>query len=205
MQYIELKEKLSQFIVFSLSDIKKIDAKFYRSRLSEWQKKGYIKKIRRSYYIFSDQEINESVLFFVANKIYSPSYVSLEMALSVYNLIPEAVYSISSVTSNKTNRFASDLADFNYRHLKSELMFAYSLVNFKGGVYKIAEAEKAILDFLYINPHLKTEADFSELRLNKEEFKLRISQEKLIKYLDVFANMSLKKRVNALLNYINIC
>lgn len=205
MQYIELKENLNQFIVFSLSDIKKIDANFYRSRLSEWQKKGYIKKIRRSYYIFSDQEINESVLFFMANKIYSPSYISLEMALSVYNLIPEAVYSITSVTSNKTNYFKSDLAEFKYSQLKPDLIFAYKLVKFKGGVYKIAEVEKAVLDFLYINSHLKTKEDFSGLRINKEEFKLKINQEKFNKYLEGFANISLRKRAKVLLNYINLC
>jgi predicted transcriptional regulator of viral defense system len=205
MQYIKLKEKLSKFIIFSLSDIKKIEPNFHRARLNEWQKKAYIKKIRRSYYMFSDQVINEAVLFLVANKIYFPSYISLEMAMSIYNLIPEAVYELTSVSTNKTNYFKTDIADFRYRSIRPELMFGYKLVKFNGCVYKIAEAEKAILDFLYINPHLKTKDDFSELRLNKEEFKLNINQEKLIKYLEVFANMSLKKRVNILLNYINLC
>ncbi len=205
MQYIKLKEKLSKFIIFSLSDIKKLEPNFHRARLNEWQKKAYIKKIRRSYYMFSDQLTNEAVLFLVANKIYSPSYISLEMAMSSYNLIPEAVYEVTSISTNKTNYFKTDIADFRYRSLKPELMFGYKLVRFNGCVYKIAEAEKAILDFLYINPYLKTKDDFSGLRINKEEFKLKISQEKLIKYLEAFANISLKKRVDILLNYINLC
>ncbi len=91
MQFIEFKEKLKNYIVFSLQDIKKIDKNFYRSRLNEWQDKGYIKKIRRSYYIFDDLNLNEAILFLIANKIYSPSYISFEMALSYYGLIPEAV------------------------------------------------------------------------------------------------------------------
>jgi len=128
MHYNELKAKFSDFIVFSLNDIKKEDLFFSRYLLNVWQKKKYIKKIRRGYYIFSDLKINEKVLFLIANKIYSPSYVSLEMALSYYNLIPESVYGITSVTSEKTNHFKNDLGEFIYRHIKPELMFGYNTI-----------------------------------------------------------------------------
>jgi len=101
MQFLELKKNLKDFMIFSKRDIEKMDQSFHNQRLSEWQKKGYIKMIRRGYYIFSDLEINESILFLIANKIYSPSYVSLEMAFSYYNLIPESVYSVTSVTTEK--------------------------------------------------------------------------------------------------------
>jgi len=68
MQFLELKNDLKDFIIFSKKDIEKIDQSFHNQRLSEWQSKGYIKMIRRGYYIFSDLELNESVLFLIANK-----------------------------------------------------------------------------------------------------------------------------------------
>ncbi|MDO8593126.1 MAG: hypothetical protein Q7R92_05220 [bacterium] len=203
MQYIEFKKKLNEYTIFSWQDIKKIDALFYRSRLNEWQDKGYIKKIRRGYYIFADQILNESVLFSIANKIYSPSYISFEMALSNYGLIPESVYGITSATSNKTKRFKNEIGEFIYSHLKPELIFGYKLESLGGTTFKIAEIEKAVLDFFYINAHLKTEADFSELRINEEEFKIRVNGKKLMKYLDSFNNKSLEKRVKKFLKYIN--
>ena len=70
MQYIEIKDNLKSFLVFSANDLLKIDPDFHKQRLSEWQKKSYIKKIAKGYYIFSDLEINESVLFIIANKIF---------------------------------------------------------------------------------------------------------------------------------------
>lgn len=203
MQYIELKDKLNEYIVFSLQDINKLDEGFYHSRLNDWQNKGYIKKIRRGYYMFTDQELNESVLFCVANKIYSPSYISLEMALSYYNLIPESVYGLTSVTSNKTKKFKTGIGEFIYSHFKSELLFGYSLVSIGGASYKIAEFEKAILDFFYINTNLKTEADYFELRINQEEFKTRLDYEKLIKYLSLFNNKSLEKRIKKFLKFMH--
>ena len=39
MQYLQLKENLKNFTIFTLNDIKKIDPDFGRSRLNEWQKK----------------------------------------------------------------------------------------------------------------------------------------------------------------------
>src|SRR3989338_7420397 len=105
MQYTELKQALKDFTVFSLADIKSLGVIFYRRRLNEWQDKGYIKKLIRGYYIFSDLELNENVLFEIANRIYDPSYVSLEAALSYYGLIPESVYGISSVSTRRTYKF----------------------------------------------------------------------------------------------------
>ena len=205
MQYIELKKKLNKYIVFSLQDIKKVDEAFYRARLNDWQDKGYVKKIRRGYYMFTDQDLDESVLFYVANKIYSPSYISFEMALSNYGLIPESVYGITSATANKTNRFKTQIGEFIYSHIKPELMFGYELIEFNKVLYKMAEIEKAILDFFYINTRIKTDADFFELRINKQEFKFKVNSEKLIKYLDVFNNKSLDKRIKKFLKYIDLC
>lgn len=203
MKYIELREKLAKYLVFSLQDIKKIDQKFYRTRLNEWQNQGYIKKIRRGYYRFADQNLNEPVLFHIANKIYSPSYISLEMAMSNFRLIPESVYGITSATTNKTNHFKTEIGEFIYHHLKDELMFGYKLVNFGDKSYKMAEIEKAVLDFFYLNPHRSTEADFFELRINKEEFKAQVDNKKLLRYLASFNNKSLEKIINKFLKYIN--
>ena len=203
MQYIEIKDNLKGFIVISANDISKVDPDFHKQRLSEWQKKGYIKKITKGYYIFSDLEINESVLFIIANKIFDPSYISLEMALSYHGLIPESVYGITSVTSRKTYKFASSIGQFNYRRIKPELMFGYQLVKYQNHNFKIAEIEKAILDYFYINSKLNTEGKFEELRINKDTFQEKVDVEKLGKYLSQFNNKALEKRVNQFIKYIN--
>lgn len=203
MQFIKLKQQLKDFIVFSLQDIRKIEADFDLRRLSEWQDKGYIKMIRQGYYIFSDLEINEQVLFLLANKIYSPSYVSLEMAFSYYNLIPESVFGVTSVSSNKTNHFKTCLAEFTYRRLKPEFLFGYKLVEYKNRHFKIAEIEKAVLDYFYLNPCLKDKADFKELRFNADEFNGLADKDKMQRYSAAFNNKSLEKRVNKFLKFIN--
>lgn len=203
MQYLELKQQLKDFLIFSLDDIKKVDPAFYRRRLNEWQEKGYIKKIIKKYYIFSDLEINESVLFAIANRIFDPSYISLEMALSYHGLIPESVYGITSVSSRKTYAFDSQLANFNYRKIKPELMFGYQLIKYQNHSFKIAEIEKAILDFFYVNSKLKTEGEFEELRINRDTFQEQVNVEKLARYLAQYKNKALERRINKFIKFIN--
>ena len=203
MNYLSFREKLRDFAAFNLSDIRKIDAGFDLRRLSEWQAKGYLKMIRRGHYVFSDLEINESVLFLMANKIYTPSYVSLEMALSHYNLIPEAVYGITSVASRKTNYFKTDFGEFIYRHIKPQLMFGYKLIGYQGKIFKLAEPEKAVLDFFYLNTHIEAKEDFEGLRFNSEEFVENSDKNKFKDYLSAFENKKLAQRVNTFLRYIH--
>jgi predicted transcriptional regulator of viral defense system len=203
MQYLELKEHFKDFIVFSLNDIKKVEPSFHRQRLNEWQKKGYIKKIINECYIFSDTEIDESMLFILANTVYHSSYISFEMAFSYYSLIPEGVYTVTSATSRTTRKFSTQLATFTYRHIKPELLFGYTLVAYKNQTFKIAEIEKAILDYLYLNSSIKTPDDFKGLRFNTVSFHEQADMEKLKRYLDQFDSRALEKRVGAFLTFLN--
>ncbi len=78
--------------------------------------------------MFTDTPLNEETLFLIANKLYAPSYVSFEMALSYYGLIPEGVYAITSATSKKTATFQTPIGKFSYRTLKPQLFFGYNQV-----------------------------------------------------------------------------
>jgi predicted transcriptional regulator of viral defense system len=202
MQYIELKNFFKDFIIFCLTDIRRIDASFHRRRLNEWQDKGYIKKIIKGYYISSDLEIDENVLFEIANRIYGPSYISFETALSYYHLIPESVYGISSASTRRTYTFRTPIGEFSYRTIKPELFFGYDLVGYNNRHSKIASMEKAILDFFYLNPHIKGAPDFASLRINRDIFLKQAREERLYGFVDRFAKKTLTKRVKLFLEFI---
>ena len=203
MQYLDLKTQLKDFPVFSIKDIEKMDLSFHKQRLSEWQKKDYVKKICKGFYIFSDLQINEPTLFTIANRVYEPSYISLEMALSIYGLIPEAVYGVTSVTSQRTKNLKTPVGDFIYRQIQPELMFGYELREHDGHRYQIAEMEKAILDYLYFNSKISDNESFEGMRFNISEIKEKINIEKFNKYLEAFNNKSLARRAKKFLTYIN--
>ncbi len=203
MRFIQFKESLGDYTIFSLNDIYKSDPGFHRRRLNEWQNKGYIKKIVKGYYIFSDLKINENVLFEIANRIFNPSCISLESALSYYNLIPETVYSVTSVTSIKTREYKTSIANFKYRKMKPSLLFGMELIRYNNKVFKTASIEKAVLDFFYFHPEYKDINAFESLRFNKDIFKSKADEGTLLNFLKNFKNRSLEIRINNFLEYLN--
>lgn len=202
MRYLEFREAFKNFTIFSINEINKINDRFHRRRLNEWQEKDYIKKIIRGYYIFFDLKLNENVLFEIANKIYKPSYISFEMALSYYNLIPESVYGVTSATSLKTNNFSTPIANFNYRRIKPDLFWGYDLKIANSRSFKIASIEKAILDYFYLNPGIQIISDFDSLRINSETFLNQVNEDNLLKFLDKFSHKRLNTTINSLLVFM---
>jgi predicted transcriptional regulator of viral defense system len=203
MRFLQFKEQLKDFTVFSLADIRMVESAFHRRRLSEWQEKGYIKKIVRGYYIFSDLHLSEQIMFEIANRIYLPSYVSFETALAFYGLIPESVYEVCSASTRKTNRFSTPVGRFGYRTVMAAAFFGYTIITENGGRYKIAEIEKALIDYLYLHAEAATDGAFQSLRLNTELFHEKVDPGKLALYAGRIGQAKLGERVEAMMRFVD--
>jgi predicted transcriptional regulator of viral defense system len=202
MQFVEFQNQLSAYPVFSLKDVLKVIPGLNRIQLDRWEKKGYLKKIKRGFYCFSRQDLTRDFLFFTANRIYAPSYVSLEMALKYYGLIPEEIFQITSVSTKKTAGFETAVGNFSFRSIKPSLFWGYRLVDFGRHKLLLAEPEKAIMDYLYLHPELKTSADFEGMRINADEFRNRIDPERFQQYLETFGSRRLTGRAGRFLTAI---
>jgi len=203
MQFLEFKQHFTKYLVFSVTEIKKEFPNFNKMNLPAWQKKGYLRKIRNSWYCFTDIEIDETVLFYIANKIYQPSYVSLETALSFYGIIPEGVFSITSVTTLKTQNFNTNTVINTYSNIKKECFFGYNLVQKQNYTYKIANPEKTLSDYLYLRTSVKTTEDIKSLRFNKQQLRENINLQKMFDYALIFNSKTLFKKIEILKKYIN--
>ena len=193
-------------LIITTSDIKKVFWAISPDSTHLWNKKGYLTRIGKGIYFnsyFFKDQLNEQVLFLIANKAYSPSYVSLESALNYYGLIPEAVANITSVTTRKTNTINYDIGEFIYKSIKPTLMFGFNLVFYNNFTFKIATVEKALVDFLYLNPSINNTDSFYELRINQNVFNEIINQNTLLEITQRFQTKSLTVRVLNFLQFIN--
>ena len=199
MNFIDFKNALADFSIFSLSDIRAVDDSFDRRRLSEWQKKGYIRKIIKGHYLFSDVKIDEEKLFQIANKIYRPSYISFETALSYYHLIPESVYAITSASSKRTYEFQTSMSRFLYRRINPKLFFGYVLISDR---IRIASLEKTVLDYFYLNTSIRTEDDFASIRIDRDTFLEQLNERNMFGYLQQFRQKKLTERIKYFMEWI---
>ena len=192
MKYQDLASSINAPF-FSKNDILLSGAKVYDYQLTRWSQKGYIIKLKNGIYAFSKdyERINGNE---VASLIYQPSYLSLESALSFYGFIPEIVYAYVSVTGKTNRKFTNKFGNFIYRHIKSELYWGYREVKTENWWYLIAEPEKAVLDYLYLNlAKINSAADFENIRFNYDMLGKTLDKEKFIRYLQAFGIKKMKK------------
>jgi len=202
MKYIDFYNHFKEYPIIYLSDIKNVENDFDHRRLYEWQKKHYLKKVANNFYIFADKQLSDFEMNFISNKLYEPSYLSFEYALSYYNLIPETVFLYTSVTTKKTRIIKSEIGNFSYRSIKTGLFFGYRLIKNERISFKIADPEKALLDFLYFRSDIVNKNDIYELRVNKEVFKETISYDKLNGYLRKFNSKKLTQKIKLINAYV---
>ena len=203
MNYQQFHNEMNAFPVFSTREIEKHFPGFNSRRLVEWQEKGYIQKLRNRYYFFTGNSVSERYLFFAANELYSPSYVSLESALSWHGFIPEGVFQITSCSSLKTQSFETPLGSFSYRHIKPTLFFGYKLEEWNNHQISIAEPEKTVIDYLYLHHEIKELNDLEALRWNSTEMNNSLSMEKVDSYASHIGSKVLLTRLNILKEYLN--
>jgi predicted transcriptional regulator of viral defense system len=156
---------------FSIRDLALIDPGFRQPTLAEWNRKGQVRMLARGWYVFADAQVDLPLLFDVGCQAYPPAYVSLESALSWYELVPDTVRAITLVGTRTTRTSVADAATFIWRTVKPLRWFGYRAVEYgRGRRFLIAEPEKAVLDYLYLHPTLRTADDMLSLRLDVAGF-----------------------------------
>lgn len=136
-----------------------------RAQLARWLKEGKLIGLRRGFYSLPEPYRRVPLsLPLVANQLYRPSYLSGPWALGYYDLIPERVVSLTSVTPRQPRRFENPLGVFEYRHLKPEAFFGYGSVPYAGREIIAAEPEKALLDHWHLTTGEWTVERLAEMR-----------------------------------------
>ncbi|OQX70984.1 hypothetical protein B6D52_02980 [Candidatus Parcubacteria bacterium 4484_255] len=148
-------------------------------------KQKNIIKLKNGLYSFVGEYINEA---FIANKIYEPSYVSMEYALMYYHIIPETVYYVTSVTTKTTREFVINNVAYSYSRIKKSAFTGYIKKYFDGQMALIAEPEKALADWLYF-------VSIGKKSMNDRLDLGNINQKKLIKYCKLFKRKNLIKLI----------
>ncbi len=204
MRFSEFRQRIAPIIAFNLNDVRKIDANFFQPQLMDWLKRGYIKSFAGEYYLLADQPMDESLLYMLANKLYKPSYISLESALAYHHVIPESVLSVTSISSRKSKQFDSDWGVLYYRSVKPLFMFGYEVIEpAPNRKYAMASLEKAVLDYLYLNTHISSFDDFEGLRWDKDALLPIVSNERFRTYQNIFNKKALDNRVCELMRYLH--
>lgn len=164
MKFTDLQQKITTNI-FTVFDVEKYfsseNAHSIHTQLSRFAKKRLLTQIKRGLYCFEKAKVDEFVL---ANRLYQPSYISLESALEFYGMIPDVPQAVTSINLTTYKKLTNEFGRFYYSKIKQQLFFGYTKVKspHSDEYILIAHPEKSLLDYFYIRRIRK----ISDLRLN---------------------------------------
>ena len=152
--------------------------------LYRWKTDGKVKTLKNGLYELCYPRDLTLPDLYIANKLYNPSYVSLQTALSIYSIIPEVSMSVTSVTTKTTRKFKNSHGSFFFRTIKPEYFAGYRITDYNGFYVFIAEPEKAVIDFLYLNNEkyrfdMDVIKELSKSKLNKYSKLMKVDLHKL--------------------------
>jgi predicted transcriptional regulator of viral defense system len=154
----------------------KVDPKAVSKALLRYEGRGLIERVTHKVYInklasdFSSQDL--------VNVLRPHSYVSLESALRFWGLSTQSTAVLTCVTTGKPYYFKGKSFAVKYRSITEGLYWGFVQKRTRYGSYKIAEPEKALLDFVY----LSLQAGYKNPSIDELDFS-RLDRKKLNKYL----------------------
>lgn len=188
---LKVEEKLKSLGIFVFTprefrDIFGVSTNTASAFIARNIKSGLFLKLRNGFYMIADS--NPSI-YFVGNKLYEPSYISLNTALSYYGIIPEVVYAITSITTKAFREFNTPKGNFIYQRIKKEAFTGYSLKQIDKEKVFFAEPEKALADYLYF-------VDLKRVSLNDRLELKNIKKDELIIFVKLFKRESMLKLID---------
>lgn len=118
-------------------------------KINDLVQSGFLISLRRGLYVPGPElDLPLPHLFVIANHLRGPSYVSLETALAHWEMIPERVYEINSITLKTSHLYNTPIGSFTYRHLDAPY-YSFGLQRVEVGdnhFALMASPEKAICD-----------------------------------------------------------
>ena len=122
-----------------------IGASTARVRINYYVKHGELHPLRRGLYA-KDKSYD---IFELANKIYTPSYISFETVLAAEGIVFQKYDSVF-VASYQTRDIECDGRKYSFKKIKDAVLTNQAGIENKGS-YSIASKERAFLDTIYLN------------------------------------------------------
>lgn len=185
----------NKLYIFTANDLVKYfpssSQKTIQNQIQLWVERGLIIRLKRGLYQIQFPEGGPALPdLYIANKLYAPSYISLETALSFYNFIPEVSAGVTSITTRQTRAFNNKFGYFKYSSCKNDVYCGYRIMPYEGFEVYIAEKEKAIVDFVYFK-NRRGEGIYLDAERFDEVLLKKLSWRKVYNYARLFNKKTL--------------
>ena len=111
-------------------------------------------RVHRGLYVLAEKYLRKKVdPLVLAQRLHGPSYIGLEMALAHHGWIPEAVYTVTSVSMDRAREFDTPLGRFSFVRVPQKTLYTAvrRVENGQGRSFLLASPLKALADYVYVH------------------------------------------------------
>lgn len=136
--------------------------------------------LKRALYVtrefYEKNKYKTSYLFYIANVLRKPSYISSWTALQYYGLATEVIHTMTSVTTKVTKTYKTKIGTFSYQSIKKDLFSDFLLINDGDFHFFIATPSKALFDLLYFKTKQLKGLSMEDIIYLLEELRIDIDE-----------------------------
>lgn len=147
--------------------------------IAQTLKRREIFALRKGLYVSADfyqkHKSNVSYVFYLANILRRPSYVSSWTALQYYHLTTEVIRTTISVTRKITRDYKTKVGDFAYQSMQAKLFSGFAMEKREFNFF-IASPAKALFDLLYFRTRQFTRVKLTDIDALVEELRIDIDE-----------------------------
>lgn len=142
-------------------------------KLRALEKDGQLIRLKRGLYVADEHVSGKPInIRLCANHIYGPSYVSQHWALRWYGLIPERVFTMTSVTTKRSRTFENSLGCFAYYHVRANYFpIGVRSMEEEGSYCLMASPEKALCDTILYDSYVPAQSAKRLLQYLEEDMR----------------------------------
>ena len=174
------------------------------NRINLLSRAGWFRRIKKGLYLIIDSltarsEIDVSLLS-IANVLVEGSYVSLSYALNYYQFFDQYSATVVSVTIKDSKKYIFDGYTFRYSKVKKSVYFGFIEKIINGKKVRLAEAEKALIDYLYLDKSFSSASlVFEKLREHHQELDLKKLQEYAMR-----CGLTVARKIGFMIDQVNL-
>ncbi len=141
------KRNIGLFTPLEFQTIFNLDKGQTKHFLGVFVKQNFLIRLKRGLYMLTNANISEQE---IANRLYQPSYLSLEYVLHQKGELPEAPYEITSVTTKPTRKFEVSGKVFSYTTVQKSQYGGYLVEKVNDRPILTASVSKAKQEYEYL-------------------------------------------------------
>jgi predicted transcriptional regulator of viral defense system len=195
--------------ILSIDDLMTIFKESYadasaHNRINQLARAGWLRRIKQGLYLIVDslsaRSQTDISLAVVANALIGESYVSLSYALNYYQMFDQYDKIITSITVKGSKKYNFDNHIFKFAKVKEDQYFGFIEKRENGKIIKIAEAEKALIDYLYLDKSFGSASlVFEKIRDHRSELDLNKLQDYAVR-----SGLTALRKVGFMLDALNL-